>query len=48
MLKAGQIQGEGSIVFGVQTKLEPHLLAFGALKLIRNEIKLKKLWPLKV
>jgi len=27
MFKLGQIQGEGSIVSGVQTKLEPFLLA---------------------
>jgi hypothetical protein len=26
VLKASQIQGEGSIVFGVETKLEPFLL----------------------
>jgi hypothetical protein len=27
MLKASKIQGEGPVVFGVQTKLEPLLLA---------------------
>jgi hypothetical protein len=45
---ANQIQGEGSIVFGVRTKLELLIGAFGALKFFKNIIKLKKSWPPKV
>jgi len=37
---AGHFQGEGSIVFSVQTKLETFLFGtFGALKIIKNGIK---------
>ncbi len=48
MLRAGQIQGEGSIVFGVQTKLEP--LLFGAsdkLTSRKNGLEMRKAQPLK-
>jgi hypothetical protein len=45
VLKAGRIQ-EGSVVFGVQTKLEP--LLSGALKMIKNGLELRKLWAPKV
>jgi hypothetical protein len=49
MFNASKIQGEGSIAFCIQKKLEPLLLAhIGALKIIKNEIKLRKLWPPKV
>jgi len=48
MLKAGWIQGESLVVFGVQTKFEPFLLISGALKIIKNKIKLRKLQPPKV
>jgi hypothetical protein len=40
---------EGSIVFGVQTKLEPLPIGtFSILKIIENGIKLKRLQPPKV
>jgi hypothetical protein len=45
MFEIGKIQGEGSIVLNVSIELE-HFL-FGALKIIKNRTKLKKLWPLK-
>ncbi len=44
MLKVGWIQWEGFIVFGVQTKLEPLLLAhLNALTIVENELKIRKL-----
>jgi hypothetical protein len=39
---------EGSIAFGVQTKLEALLLASNTLKIVENRLKMRKLWPLKV
>jgi hypothetical protein len=49
VFKAGQTQGEGSIVFGVSTKLEPFLLThLVSLKIVKEGIKLRKLWPFKV
>jgi hypothetical protein len=38
------IQGEGSIVFDVQTK-QSFILVYMTLKIVKNEIKLRKLWP---
>jgi hypothetical protein len=49
VLKVGWIQKESFIVFGVQTKLEP--LPIGASvapKIVKNEIKWRKLQPSKV
>jgi hypothetical protein len=45
-LRAGRIQGEGSVVYAVPTKLEP--LQFMHLEIVKNKIELKKLWPLKI
>jgi hypothetical protein len=46
MLKPCQIQGEGSIVSSVQTKLEHFFIrAYNELKIIKNGIELKKLQP---
>jgi hypothetical protein len=50
-LRAGLIQGRGLVVFGVQTKLEPFLLALhasDALKIVKNGLELRKLKPPKV
>jgi hypothetical protein len=48
VLRTGQIQGEGFLVFGVQTKLEPLLLAHLTLKIVKNGLEMKKFWPFKV
>jgi hypothetical protein len=40
VLTSGWIQREGSVVFGVQTKLEP--LLSGALKMIKKQIRIEK------
>jgi hypothetical protein len=48
MLKAGQIQGEGFVVSGVLTKLEPSSLAtFETLTIVKNRLEMRKLHPLK-
>jgi hypothetical protein len=45
-LRAGQIQGQGSIVSGVPTKLEPLLLMHPVqYKSSTNELELRQLWP---
>jgi hypothetical protein len=36
MIKAGWIQGEGSVVSGVQTKLEPLLFTYLTLTIIKK------------
>jgi hypothetical protein len=39
MFRASWIQGEGSIILGVQTKLKPLFIdALGTLKIIKDEI----------
>jgi len=43
VLKLGRIQGEGSIVFGIQTKFEP--LFFMHLMIVENELEMRKLHP---
>jgi hypothetical protein len=42
LLRAGQIQGEGFIVFGVQTKLEPFLSVSDALKIVKKGSRFEK------
>jgi len=41
-------QGEGFVVFGVQTKLEPSYWHIWCIKIIKNGIGLRKLLALKV
>ncbi len=49
MLKVNQVKEEGSIVYDAQKETwTPLISAFGALKIIKNKIELKKLWPPKV
>ncbi len=49
MLKAGWIQGDGSIVYGVLTKLEPHFLGtFDTLTIVKNGLEMRKLQAPKV
>jgi hypothetical protein len=48
VLRAGQIQGEGSVVSGVQTKLEPLLLVHLTRTIIGNRLEMRKLQPPKV
>jgi hypothetical protein len=46
---AGQIQGEASVIFGVETKLEPPPFdASDILKISENGFKMRKLWPPKL
>jgi hypothetical protein len=50
VLRAGWIQGEGSIISGVQTTtyLTPPLGAFDTLTIIENRLEIRKLSPPKV
>jgi hypothetical protein len=49
VLRTGRIQGEGSVVYNVQTKLEPPPIgASGALKIVKNGLELRKFLPSKV
>jgi hypothetical protein len=41
VLRAGWIQGEGFVVFGIQTKFEP--LLFMHLKIVQDELEMRKL-----
>jgi hypothetical protein len=44
VLRAGQIQGEDPVVFGVSTKIESfQLVRFDTLKIIKTEIKFRRL-----
>jgi hypothetical protein len=49
LLRAGRIQGDGSVVSGVPTKLEPFLLAhLTHLTIVKNGLEMKKLLAPKV
>jgi len=48
MLNEGGIQGEGFVIYVVQKNRTPPIHAFDALKIIKNGIELRKLWPPKV
>jgi hypothetical protein len=48
MLRAGWIQGEGSVVLVSKQNLTPPIDAFGALKIVNIRVELKKLLPSKV
>ncbi len=49
MLRAGWIQGEGSIVSGVQKKLQPlFLAAYDTLTIFEKGLEMRKLQPPKV
>jgi hypothetical protein len=43
MLRAGRIKGEGAVVSGVKTKLEPLLLIHLTLTIIENRSKMRKI-----
>jgi hypothetical protein len=46
VLNAGWIQGDCFVAFGIQTKFEP--LLFMHLKIVQNELEMRKLQPPKV
>jgi hypothetical protein len=48
VLRAVQIQGEGSFVYGVSRCLIPLLGASKTLKIVKNRLEMRKLWPSKV
>jgi hypothetical protein len=47
VLREVQIQGEGSVFFGVKKMLNPSFWHIWGTKIVKNWLKMRKLWPLK-